>query len=72
MKGFPPFTAFSNGTVSAVISFARTFVFQVRMLLILSELWDETDIWLVFPTAELLGLAVSAKSLVWGRKRYRY
>ncbi len=66
------FTAFSNGTVSAAISFARTFVFLVGMLLILPELWGATGIWLAVPAAELLGLAVSAGFLVWGRERYQY
>lgn len=66
------FTAFSNGTVSAAISFARTFVFLVGMLLILPELWGETGIWLAVPAAELLGLAVSAGFLIWGRERYQY
>lgn len=66
------FTAFSDGTVSAVISFARTFVFLVGMLLTLPRLWGETGIWLAVPAAELLGLAVSVFFLVWGRKKYQY
>lgn len=39
------FTALSNGLVSAVISFARTFLFLVGMLMLLPELWGETGIW---------------------------
>lgn len=66
------FTALSDGTVSAIISFARTFVFLVGMLLLLPRLWGETGIWLAVPMAELLGLAVSAGFLLWGRKKYHY
>lgn len=66
------FTAFSDGTVSAAISFARTFVFLVGMLLLLPRVLGEPGIWLAVPAAELLGLAVSAVFLIWGRKKYRY
>ena len=66
------FTAFSNGLVSAVISFARTFVFLVGMLLIMPQLLGRTGIWLAVPAAEVLGLLVSAVFLLWGRKKYQY
>lgn len=66
------FTALSDGVVSAVISFARTFVFLVGMLLTLPRLWGEPGIWLAVPAAELLGLAVSVFFLAWGRKKYQY
>lgn len=66
------FTAFSNGVVSAVISFARTFVFLVGMILLLPWALGEIGIWLAVPMAEGLGLAVSISFLLWGRKRYHY
>ena len=66
------FTAFSNGVVSAVISFARTFLFLVGALLVLPALLGSVGIWLAVPTAELLGLGVSAGFLLWGRKKYGY
>lgn len=66
------FTAFSDGTVSAIISFARTFVFLVGMVLLLPRLWGEPGIWLAVPMAELLGLVVSTGFLLWGRKKYHY
>ena len=66
------FTAFSDGMVSAVISFARTLVFLVGMLLTLPRLLGETGIWMAVPAAELLGLAVAIGFLVWGRKKYGY
>lgn len=66
------FTALSNGTVSAVISFARTFVFLVGMLLTLPRLLGEPGIWLAVPAAELLGLGVSLFFLIRCRRRYEY
>ena len=66
------FTAFSDGVVSAVISFARTLVFLVGMLLTLPELLGELGIWLAVPAAEALGLAVAVAFLLWGRGKYGY
>lgn len=66
------FTALSNGTVSAVISFARTFLFLVGMLLLLPRLLGETGVWLAVPAAELLGLIVAMGCLLWGRNKYQY
>ena len=66
------FTALSNGLVSAVISFARTFLFLVGMLMLLPELWGETGIWLAVPAAEGLGVLVSVGFLLWGRRVYQY
>lgn len=66
------FTAFSDGRVSAIISFARTLVFLVGMLLLLPLLLGETGVWLAVPTAELLGLAVSVRYLIRLRGTYHY
>lgn len=66
------FTALSDGTVSAVISFARTFLFLVGMLLVLPRALGETGIWLSVPAAEALGVAVALWFLVRRRKKYGY
>lgn len=66
------FTAFSDGLVSALISFARTFLFLVGMLLVLPQLLGKPGIWLAVPAAECLGLAVSVGFLLWGRRKYGY
>lgn len=66
------FTAFSDGRVSAIISFARTLVFLVGMLLLLPLLMGETGVWLAVPAAEILGIAVSSYYLVRLRGVYRY
>ena len=66
------FTALSDGLVSAIISFSRTLVFLVAMLLLLPLIWQETSIWLAVPVAEALGVMVSVFFLVKGRKKYQY
>lgn len=66
------FTAFSNGKISAAISFLRTFVFIVASILILSSILLVDGIWLSVPLAELLTIFISA-ALVWKkRKAYGY
>ena len=52
-----------------MISFARTFLFLVGMLMLLPELWGETGIWLAVPLAEVLTFAVVA-AIYW-RTRLR-
>ena len=66
------FTAFSNGKVSAIISFLRTFVFLVLSLVLLPLLMDIDGIWIAVPVAEALALAVSIFYLVVHRKTYHY
>ena len=66
------FTALSDGLVSAIISFSRTLVFLVAMLLLLPLIWKEMGIWLAVPVAEGLGVLVSVYFLLKGRKKYQY
>lgn len=66
------FTAFSNGRVSAILSFLRTFFFLVVCLLVLPLLWDVDGIWLAVPAAEALAFVVSIVYLVKLRHVYRY
>ena len=66
------FTALSDGLVSAIISFSRTLVFLVAMLLLLPLILQETGIWLAVPVAEALGVMVSVFFLVKRRKKYQY
>lgn len=58
--------------MSAIISFSRTLVFLVAMLLLLPLILQETGIWLAVPVAEALGVMVSVFFLVKGRKKYQY
>ena len=66
------FTALNDGPVSAVISFLRTLVFQVAVVLVLPVLFGIDGIWLAVPVAELLALAVTTGFLVGKRKKYHY
>ncbi|MEY8516950.1 MATE family efflux transporter [Lachnospiraceae bacterium 29-84] len=66
------FTALSNGLVSAILAFSRSFVFMVAALLILPWLFGVPGIWLATPVAELLALALSAILFQKHKKRYGY
>ena len=50
------FTAFSNGKVSAILSFARTLLFIVACMLGLTALFGVNGVWYAVPLAELLTL----------------
>ena len=47
------FTALSNGVVSAVLAFSRSFVFMLVAMLILPVFLGVNGIWLATPAAEL-------------------
>lgn len=66
------FTSLNNGVVSAVISFSRTFVFQVSMLFILPLFLKNDGIWLAIVAAELLGLAVTVFFIISQHDRYGF
>ncbi len=66
------FTALSNGVVSAVLAFSRSFVFMLITMLVLPAVFGVTGIWLATPAAELMALALSAALFGKYRKRYQY
>ena len=66
------FTAFSNGKISATISFLRTFLFLIASLLLLPLIIGSTGIWFSVPLAELLSLGVSITFMIKYRHRYHY
>ena len=66
------FTALNNGAVSAAISFLRTFVFQIIIVLILPGLIGITGVWLSIVIAEFLALFVTIGFLIAKRKQYHY
>lgn len=66
------FTALSNGVVSAVLAFSRSFVFMLITMLVLPALLGVNGIWLATPAAELMALVLSAAMFVKYRKRYQY
>ncbi|RGY96846.1 MATE family efflux transporter [Clostridium sp. AM58-1XD] len=50
------FTALSDGKISAIISFMRTFGMIVTSLLILPSLFGINGVWMAVPAAELFGM----------------
>ena len=66
------FTALSNGKVSALISFLRTFGFILPVLLLLPGLLGADGVWLAVPIAEGLCVLLSCVFLIRGGKRYGY
>ncbi len=66
------FTALSNGIVSAVLAFSRSFVFMLAAMLTLPLILGVNGVWLATPAAELMALALSAFMFLKYRKRYGY
>ncbi len=66
------FTALSNGKVSAVLSFLRTFGLLAGGILLLPRIWGITGVWLAVPIAEGIMFVVSVLCLIHYRKKYSY
>lgn len=66
------FTAFSNGKVSATISFFRTFIFIVGGILILPKFMRENGIWISVPLAEILTMIISISYIYKYKNNYGY
>ena len=66
------FTALNNGVVSGVISFFRTLVFGIAMILLLPLIIGIDGLWLAVVFAEILALIVSFIFLKVNKKKYHY
>ena len=66
------FTALSNGVVSAVLAFSRSFVFMLATMLMLPLILGVNGIWLATPAAELMALILSAVMFLRYRGKYGY
>jgi putative MATE family efflux protein len=66
------FTSLSNGKISALLSFSRTFIFCIIGFLILPKLFKLNGLWLVVPFAEFSSLFVSLFALKRYKKIYLY
>ena len=53
------FTAFSNGKISAILSFFRTFVFIIAGIVFLPKIFGVNGVWLSVPVAEALSAIMS-------------
>ena len=70
--GSSMFTALNNGLISALISFARTLLFQVAAVMLLPLVWKLDGIWFSIAAAELAALILTAILFITFRKRYHY
>lgn len=66
------FTALNNGVISAVISFLRTLLFQVIMVLVIPEFFGLDGIWCSIIFAEVLSVIVTTFFIFRNRKKYGY
>ncbi|MBR1445160.1 MAG: MATE family efflux transporter [Firmicutes bacterium] len=66
------FTALNNGMVSALISFARTLLFQIIAVLILPLILGTDGIWLSIVFAETVSLFLTVFCFAKNKKRYGY
>ena len=66
------FTALSNGKLSAILSFLRTFGLITVLLLTLPNLLGVTGVWLAVPIAELITMVVALVFLHQNREKYHY
>ena len=70
--GSSMFTAFNNGLISALISFARTLVCQIAAVMILPLFFDLDGIWSAIVVAELIAMVLTFGCFLKYRKRYHY
>ena len=66
------FTALNNGTISAVISFLRTLVFQCISVILLPMVMGVDGIWFSIIVGEILSFSVTVACVACFRKRYGY
>lgn len=66
------FTALSNGVVSAVLAFSRSFVFMLITMIVLPLILGVNGIWLATPAAELMALVLAVCMFFKYKKRYGY
>ncbi len=66
------FTALNNGIVSAVISFLRTLLFQIVMVIFIPMIFGLNGIWVSIIFAELLALFVTMFFIFRNKSKYGY
>ena len=66
------FTALNNGTVSALISFLRTFIFELGGVLLLPMLFGVDGIWYALIFAEFMAAFTSIIFMIALRRKYHY
>jgi len=66
------FTAFSNGKISAIVSFSRAFVFVIVGFLFLPNMLGINGVWIIVPFAEVITIGLSVLFIKKYKKTYMY
>ncbi len=66
------FTALSNGKISALISFVRSFLFIVVSLAVFPRLFNMNGVWISVPVAEIAGFILSIICIIKNKNEYKY
>lgn len=66
------FTAFSNGKISAIISFLKSLIFQSSFIVLLPIFLGVSGIWLAVVIGEVLGILISFSFYFKYKKIYKY
>ncbi len=66
------FTALNNGLISAIISFCRTLIFQLGLIIVLPLIVGKDGIWYSIGIAEVCGAILSVLFLITQKKKYQY
>ncbi len=66
------FTALSNGKISGLLSFIRTFTLLAPFIYFLPEIFGLNGIWLAIPAAEFIAIFISIYFIWRMRKEYKY
>ncbi|MBR2329658.1 MAG: MATE family efflux transporter, partial [Clostridia bacterium] len=66
------FTSLSNGGISLLISFSRTFLCQIIAVLVLPIFLGVLGVWLSLFVAESITLVLTAALYILEKKRYGY
>lgn len=68
--GSATFTALSNGKVSAILSFMRTFALLTVFLLVLPRIWGISGVWVATPMADFIGAILAVVLLLAYKEKY--
>lgn len=66
------FTALNNGLIAAILSFLRTFIFQVLSVTLFPMVWGIDGIWYSVVVAQGLTMICTIAFLIGMRKKYQY
>ncbi len=66
------YTALNNGVVSGIISFLRTFIFQVLFIFLLPKFFGITGLWLAIALGEICTVVVVLMFLIKTKNKYKF